>query len=164
MQTRIGTPVRHFPAIPEPVAGVLAGAVAGAAYLAAQVSFSAAVRPGGAAEPLQRIAAMLLGADAAPPPAEFTFTMFGMALIIHLALSMVFGRLVSTLVWRRRAGPALLIGALTGVALYALDFGFIAPHAFPWFADSLRLATALDHALFGCVAAAVCTALYRRPR
>lgn len=147
----------------EAVAGVIGGAVAGAAYLLAQVSFSAAVRPGSAAEPLQRIAAILMGPDTAPPPSEFTFTIFGMALIIHFGLSMTFGRVVSVLAWRCRTGTGILVGALAGLGLYAVNFGVIAPAAFPWFADSLRWATMVSHALFGAVAASVCLALRRRP-
>ncbi|MEJ8838841.1 hypothetical protein [Ramlibacter sp. AN1133] len=146
-------------AVSEPVAGVIGGLVSGAAYLVAQVSFTAAARPGGAAEPLQRIAAILMGPDAAPPPAEFTFTMLGMALIIHFALAMVFGRIVSVLVWSRRTGPGVLTGALVGLVLYVVNFGLIAPSAFPWFGDSIRAVTLADHVLFGAVAAAVCLAL-----
>lgn len=149
--------------VPEPVAGVIGGLAAGAAYLVAQVSFSAAIRPGSAAEPLQRIAAMLMGPDTAPPPADLTFTVLGMALIIHFGLSMAFGRVVSVLAWRRPAGSGILIGALAGLALYAVNFGWIAPTAFPWFEDSLRWTTIANHALFGAVAAAVCLAL-RGPR
>lgn len=151
------------PRFTEPVAGVIGGLVAGAAYLVAQVSLSAALRPGTAAEPLQRIAAMLMGPGAAPPPAQLTFTVFGMALIIHFALSMAFGRIVSTLAWRRRTGAGILAGALAGLALYAVNFGWIAPVAFPWFEDSLRWTTVANHALFGAVAGAVCLAL-RGPR
>ncbi len=140
--------------ISEPVAGVIAGLVAGAAYLVAQVSLSTAMRPGTVAEPLQRIAAMLMGLDPAPPPTEITSTMFGKALIIHFALSMAFGRIVST-VWRRRSGAGIFLGALAGLVLYGVNFGLIAPTAFPWFADSLRWSTAANHALFG---AGVCRA------
>ncbi|MEJ8837229.1 hypothetical protein [Ramlibacter sp. AN1133] len=149
-------------AVSEPVAGVLGGIVAGTAYLVAQVTLTAAAHPGGAAEPLQRIAAMLMGPDAAPPPSELSFTVFGMALIIHFTLAMVFGRLVAVLVGHRRPGTGVLVGAATGLALYALDFGLVAPLAFPWFADSIRAVTLADHVLFGAVAAGVCIAL-RRP-
>jgi hypothetical protein len=145
--------------VPEAVAGVVGGLVAGTAYLLAQVSFTAAVRAGSAAEPLQRIAAMLMGPDAAPPPAEFTFTVFGMALIIHFTLAMSFGRLVSAVTWRLRPGRGLLAGAVVGLALYALNFGLIAPAAFPWFGESIRWVTVVDHLLFGGIAAAVCLAL-----
>jgi hypothetical protein len=147
------------PTVSEPAAGVIGGLAAGAAYLLAQVAFTAAVRPGSAPEPLQRIAAMLLGPDAAPPPPELTFTVFGMALIIHFALAMAFGRIVSFLAWPRRTAAGMLLGVLAGLALYAVNFGVIAPSAFPWFADSVQWVTLLDHALFGAVAAAVCLAL-----
>jgi len=149
-------------AVPEPVAGVVSGIAAGAVYLAAQVSLTALARTGGAAEPLQRIAAILMGPNAAPPPAELNFTVFGMAMIIHFALAMVFGRLVAALVWRRSAPMALVIGAATGVALFAVNFHLVAPVAFPWFEDSVTLATIIDHALFGAFAAAVCLFLRRR--
>lgn len=148
--------------VSEPMAGVIGGAIAGAAYLLAQVSFAAAMRPGAAAEPLQRIAAMLMGPGTAPPPAEFTFTIFGMALIIHFALSLMFGRMVSVLAWRFRTSVGILVGALVGLGLYAVNFGVIAPAAFPWFSDSLPWATMGNHALFGAVAAAVCLALRER--
>ncbi|HEY0823494.1 MAG TPA: hypothetical protein VGD76_06875 [Ramlibacter sp.] len=147
------------PRLSEAAAGVVGGVVAGAAYLVAQVSFTAAVRPEGAAEPLQRIAAILMGPGSAPPPAAFSFTVFGMALIIHFGLSMAFGRIVAAAVWRRRAATAILAGALAGLALYAVNFGWIAPLAFPWFEDSIGWVTIVDHALFGAVAAAVCVAL-----
>lgn len=148
--------------ISEPVAGVIGGVVAGAAYLLAQVTASAALRPGTGAEPLQRIAAILMGPETAPPPTEFTFTVFGMAMIIHLGLSIAFGRIVSTLAWPRSTAVGIGVGALVGLALHALNFGLIAPAAFPWFADSLPWWTMANHALFGAVAAAVCLALRSR--
>lgn len=150
--------IRSLPVtrISEPVAGVLAGLVAGAAYLIAQISLTAALRGGGAAEPLQRIAAILMGPNAAPPPTEFTFTVLGMALIIHFGLAMVFGRIVSVAVWHHSTSRGVLIGAAIGLALYAINFGLLAPSAFPWFEDSIRAVTIADHLLFGSVAAAVC--------
>jgi hypothetical protein len=151
------------PGVSEPVAGAVGGLVAGVAYLVAQVSFTAATRPGSAAEPLQRIAAILMGPDAAPPPSELTFTVFGMALIVHLGLAVTFGRIVSMLAWPRSTAGGIVVGALVGLALYALNFGLVAPAAFPWFADSLRWPTAANHVLFGVIAAAVCLAL-RGPR
>jgi hypothetical protein len=141
---------------------VIGGVVSGVAYLVAQVSFTAVVNPGTAAAPLQRIAAILMGPDAAPPPAEFSFTVLGMALIIHFGLAMAFGRVVAAVAWRRRTGTGILAGALAGLALYAVNFGWIAPAAFPWFEGSIRWVTILDHLLFGTLAAAVCLSLRRQ--
>jgi hypothetical protein len=50
---------------------------------------------------------------------------------------------------------AALIGGAVGAALFVLNFWFIAPEAFPWFADSRTFTTAADHVLFGVVAALV---------
>ena len=147
----------------DPVAGVVAGVIAGAAYLVAQTSLTGLARTGGMAEPLQRIAAILMGPDAAPPPAELNFTIFGMAMIIHFALAMVFGRAVGAVACGRGLPRAVLSGVVVGLGLYVLDFHLLAPLAFPWFADSMQLATAVDHALFGAVAGAAC-ALLSRPR
>lgn len=162
-QSHTGKAGHAWRGIPEAMAGVMGGMVAGVAYLVAQVSLTAAVRPGGGAEPFQRIAAILLGPDAALPPADFNFTLLGVAMIIHLGLAAAYGRFISALVWRRSAGAGVLIGGLAGLLLYLLNFGLIAPHAFPWFADSIRAVTVADHALFGAVAAAVCLALRRPP-
>ena len=143
-------------------AGTVAGVAAGTAYIVAQVALTVLVQGGAAGEPIARIAAMLMGPDTAPPGSEFNFTVLGMALIIHLALSIAFGQLVSAVVWHRALRPALLAGAATGLALYVLNFKLIAPAAFPWFVGSVPSVTVVDHALFGLVAAAVCVALRGR--
>ncbi|MBC5785432.1 hypothetical protein H8N03_20965 [Ramlibacter sp. USB13] len=148
-------------AVSQPVAGVVAGLVGGAAYLVAQVSFTGLAGSGGAA-PLQRIAAMLMGPDTAPPPTGLNFTVFGMAMIVHFSLAMAYGRLIGALVWRRRHGAATLVGAAIGLALFALNFGWIAPLAFPWFSESLVPVTIANHLLFGALTAAVCVALRDR--
>lgn len=144
------------------VSGVIAGLFAGAAYLAAQVSFTGLARAGGSAEPLQRIAAILLGPDAAPPGADMNFTILGMAVLIHFGLAMAYGRLLAEVVWGRALLPAIAIGAVLGLALFGLNFELIAPSAFPWFQDSVQSTTMLDHMVFGAIAAAACVLLRRR--
>jgi hypothetical protein len=143
-----------------PVAACIAGAIAGAAYLAAQVGF-AALFHGGGAEPLQRIAAILMGPDVAPPPAELTTTVAGMAMLIHFALAVVFGRIVGSVAGRRPAAAAAAAGATVGAALYAFNFLLLAPAAFPWFGQAASATTLFDHLLFGGVAGALCSVLRR---
>jgi len=145
--------------VPRPLAGVLGGLVAGAAYLTGQVGLTGALKQGAMAEPLQRIAAILLGPDIAPPPADLNFTIAGMALLIHFALAMVYGRLIAECVAGRRLGTGVLIGAGVGLGLFVLNFHVLAPAAFPWFEDSLRAVTAVDHLLFGGIAAATALVL-----
>lgn len=148
-------------AIPEGVAGVIAGVVAGAAYLLAQLVLAGQPHGFGPA-PLQRIAAILMGPDIAPPPREWDVTVVGMALLIHFALAMVFGRFVAMLVWKRALGVAVAIGCAVGMGIFLLDFELLAPSAFPWFDASPRAVTVIDHLLFGGIAAAVCVALRDR--
>lgn len=146
---------------PDPVAGVLCGMMAGAAYLVAQTSFSVAVQGGSPWAPLQRIAAILLGGDAAPP-SEFSFTMVGMALLIHFALAIVYGRVVDWAVGGGSLVQGAWRGAAVGAALYVIDFLLLAPLLFPWFEQSSRLVTATDHLLFGAVAGVCCVLIRRR--
>lgn len=148
-------------AIPEPVAGVLAGLVAGVAYLVAQMTL-AGLPHGIGPEPLQRIAAILMGPDVAPPPADWDVTVVGMAVLIHFSLAVVFGRFVSQLVWKRPLGTAIAIGCAVGLAIFLVDFELLAPSAFPWFAAAPRSVTVIDHLLFGGIAGAVCVALRDR--
>ena len=135
---------------------MLAGLVAGAAYLLAQMAFAATVHGGAGWEPLQRTSAMLLGDGVLPPPADVDLTIAGFGLLIHLALAINFGRVVDLLVRDRDLPAACLRGALVGLALYALDFWFVAPMLFPWFENNRGLTTIADHLLFGAVAGAAC--------
>lgn len=152
------------PAAIDAFAGTLSGLFAGAAYLVAQISFAATVRGGQGWEPLQRIAAILLGPDAAPPPAEISLAIAGMALLIHFPLAAVYGRIADLLVRGRTLGRAALLGGLLGLAIFGLNFWLIAPSAFPWFEQSRDLVTAFDHVLFGAAAGLACAFLRRRPR
>ena len=139
-------------AAPDPFAGVLAGLIAGAVYLLAQMLF-AALHGGAAWEPLQRFSAMLLGDDVLPPPGEIDLTIAGFALLIHFGLAIVFGRVVDLVVTDHAPAAAVGWGALVGLALYGLDYWLVTPVAFPWFENARGLTTLIDHLLFGVVAA-----------
>ena len=147
-----------------PLAGVLAGLAAAAAYLAAQVLFAGAVQGGPAWMPLQRISAILLGPDAVDVHEALNIQVAGMALLIHFALAAVYGRFVDAAVRGRTGLAALVRGALVGLAIYAVNYWLLAPIAFPWFAQNRGLTTLLDHLLFGIVAAGVYTTLRQRLR
>jgi len=147
---------------PSALVGVPAGLVAGIAYLLAQGLYATALLHGSGSEPFQRIAAMLLGPDAAPPPAEWTSRAVGIALIIHLPLSAIYGRLIDMLVMCvDNMGAAGLLGGIAGAVLYILNRCVIAPLVFPWFDASRTLMTAADHVLFGVIAGLVCLTLRR---
>lgn len=153
-------PLFSAPAQPSALVGVPAGFVAGMAYLAAQ-SFVAIAAGGTGSEPFQRIAAILLGPDAVSP-SVWTMRAVGMALLIHLALSVVYGRIFDVLVMRvTRLGWGALLGGAGGAALFVVNRLLIAPHVFPWFDASSTAQTAADHVLFGVVAGVLCVTLRR---
>jgi hypothetical protein len=132
---------------------MIAGLGAGVTYLVAQMSFMATLMGGTGTEPLQRISALLLGPEVLPPADGLTPTIVGMALLIHLPLAALYGRLVGWVI--RRVAPMWIAaaGMATGFLLFAFNFWILAPLAFPWFVESRHVATAFDHALFGIVAA-----------
>lgn len=154
-------PIFSRSAQPSALVGVPAGLVAGIAYLLAQSAFSVAAG-GTGSEPFQRISAMLLGPDALPPPSEWTSRAVSMALLIHLPLAAIYGRLVDLLVMRMQGlGIAAVTGALAGAGLFVVNRLLIAPSVFPWFDASRDVVTAADHVLFGVVAAVLCVTLRR---
>lgn len=141
--------------------GIAAGLIAGLAYLAAQMIFAATLLDGSMWDPLHRIAAVLLGQDAAPP-AVISFTVIGMALLIHLPLAGLYGRALASLCRGCTLPGALSRGALMGLAIFVFNFWVLAPLAFPWFEQSRNVITAGDHVLFGVVTAICYMQLIRR--
>ena len=96
-------------------------------------------------------AAIVTGPDVLSATDERASIML-VATLVHFALSIVYGVIVSRLTARLRARPALAAGAIFGMALYALNlYGFTA--AFPWFAASRGGITLAAHVTFGIVAA-----------
>lgn len=146
---------------PSALVGVTAGVVAGAAYLLAQMLALLAAGAGGS-EPFQRIAAILLGPDVLPPPVAWDARVVSIALLIHVPLSALYGRLVDLVVMRSETlVRGAILGAVVGLVLFAVNRLLIASFVFPWFDASRNLLTAVNHMLFGLVAGVLCVALRR---
>jgi type IV secretory pathway VirB2 component (pilin) len=141
-------------------AGVLAGLVAGAAYILAQMLFSSLLGSNGVFAPLQRIAAMLLGPDAAPPGHALGIEVT-MGLLIHAPLSLVAGLVISHWVRGKSINSAALLGSAAGLFFFVIAFFVVAPSAFPWFLDVRNPATAFDHLIFGAIAGSMAASLQR---
>jgi len=139
------------------VAGIAAGVVATAFQIALWWV---------AAEPLPAIffrdarltAAIVMGSQVLPPPATFDGMIVLVATLVHFALSIAYGLILSTMISRRGAPYGLrrcaLAGAAFGLLLYAVNmYGFT--FVFPWFVATRDWITAATHAVFGTVAAIV---------
>jgi hypothetical protein len=106
-------------------------------------------------------AAILLGQKVLPPPATFDAFIMLISAVIHFALSIVYGLALAWVLARAAVTARLLIGALFGLALYAVNlYGFTA--LFPWFAQARDWVTITAHVVFGVTAAGVYRWLERR--
>jgi hypothetical protein len=102
-------------------------------------------------------AAIVMGPRVLTPPATFDGTIMLVATLVHLALSIACGLMISIIISRLRTPPGLpmrlLGGAAFGLVLYAVNmYGFTL--VFPWFSAARDWITAATHALFGAAAAA----------
>jgi hypothetical protein len=158
------TPASAMPFVARPSArvGVSAGLLAGLVYLAGQIILSLLLGQDPWA-PLRRIEAIVTGPHAVAATDESLAAVAGLALVVHLALSATYGRVVDVLVMNLgQRVVAGLAGAVFGALLYVANHWIIAPVLFPWFEASRDIATALDHVMFGLVAALACHSLRRR--
>jgi hypothetical protein len=96
-------------------------------------------------------AALVLGSGVLPPPATFAADAWLAATFIHFVLSICYVSLLSPFAVRYGAVLSLLMGAVFGVAIYAVNlYGFT--ELFPWFAQARGWIAAVAHVVFGMTA------------
>lgn len=93
-------------------------------------------------------------------PASWGMNAFGVA-VIHLALSLAYGLIISLTVIDIRQLRALLVGGAVGLALYGLNLLVVSLWIPGLRTDEVPVA--LTHLVFGLVAAAAYRGLLRRP-
>lgn len=133
-------------------AGLWAGLVAGLVFMALQLPLATLVLGHSPWTPPRMVAAIVMG-PAVLQSTAVNFGVMALAILIHYALSALYGVGAAWLVHRYDIGLALLIGAVYGLGLYVTNFlGFTV--VFPWFAEARNWVTVIDHLIFGMVAAA----------
>jgi len=141
-------------------AGVAAGVGSALAQVLLWLAFTDAF-PHAVFRDARLTAAILLGQGVLPPPSTFDTVIMLISALIHLALSIVYGLALAWVLVRAAVGASLLIGALFGLALYAVNlYGFTV--VFPWFAQVRDWITITAHLVFGITAAGVYRSLERR--
>ena len=134
-------------------AGIGAGLIAGLVFLIAEMILVPLALGGSPFGPVRMIGSIALGEEVLPPPATFDLGITVLALIVHFALSAIYGVLFSLAASRVGMGGALGIGFAFGIALYFINFfGFTA--IFPQFEAARNWVTFIAHGIFGLVAAA----------
>lgn len=133
-------------------AAIKASLIAGVVFLILELALVETVGGESMWGPPRMIGAILLGEDVLPPPATFHPASFAAALVVHIALSILYG-VIFALVADRAAwtlGVATGVGLLFGLAIYAVNFyGMTA--LFPWFAMARNGVSIFAHAMFGLV-------------
>jgi len=141
-------------------AGVAAGIVSTIAQIALWAVFSDAL-PAILLRDARLAAAIVMGRIVLPPPATFEWQVMVVATLVHLALSTIYGLMLSWLIRRLTTPISAIAGAAFGLALYAVNmYGFTV--VFPWFEATRDPITAASHVVFGMTAALVYKMLTRR--
>lgn len=136
------------------IAGVVAAVVSTVAQMTMWVAFTNAF-PAILWRDTRFAAAIVLGSGALSDTSVLLIVTT--ATFIHFALSIVYALLLGIVIHRRVMHAALLIGTLSGAAIYVVNmYAFTA--FFPWFVESRDAITLAAHIVFGATAAFV----YRR--
>lgn len=142
-------------------AAAWSGVIAGAVFLAVEMLMVMAFMGESPWAPPRMMAAMLLGRDVLPPPADFDAGIVMAAMLVHFPLSIVYGLITGWIVHRLNSTNVLLIGAVFGMAIYFINFYLIAPAAFPWFMEARNGISVTGHLIYGLVLGASYAALRR---
>lgn len=140
-------------------AAVLAGVIAGLAFMMLEMALIMMLQGQSPWGPPRMMAAMVMGKGVLPPmgePATFDFGIMMVAMMIHLMLSIILGVILGFII--SRLGLSLLASiagsVLFGMLVYYVNFyGFTA--MFPWFAMARGAVSLFSHAMFGAIAGGI---------
>lgn len=133
-------------------ATIWAAFAAGIVFMMLEMALVATIGGGSPWGPPRMIAAMVMGQEVLPPPADFALVPVMVAMLIHFALSFIYAAMLGMAItlWRLGLGASLVAGTAFGLLIYAVNFyGFTA--VWPWFAMARNLISIFAHAMFGLV-------------
>ena len=134
-------------------AGLVAGLLAGIAFIVFELVLAAVLTPS-VFGPLRLISAIVLGKEALPPPPVASLgTVIPVGLILHFVLSalwgVIFGAAAGLIGALSNSRGALIVTAsVFGLALWLVNFYVIAPIVFPWFGMTNPVVQFFAHTFF----------------
>lgn len=131
-------------------AAMIAGVIAGLVFLLVNMALAGQLL-GNAQLPLQLAAALLLGPEVMPPAVGLDGSVFMTGFGVHLVLAVAFTCLIAFCLHRWGIWVGILGGALFGLALYAINYYFVADFI-AGFAALRSWLMAASHVIFGAVA------------
>jgi hypothetical protein len=106
-------------------------------------------------------AAILMGQEVLPPPVTFEWKILIVATFIHVGISIGYGLILASLIYRLGLSRAIATGSVYGLAVYVINmYGMTL--LFPWFSAARDWITILTHAVFGFSVAAAYKGLVRK--
>jgi hypothetical protein len=142
--------------ISEPVRGadwraaMIAGVVAGVIFLIVNMALTGQLL-GNAQLPLQLAASLLLGPSVMPPAVGLGSDVFMTGFGVHVVLAVAFTCLIAFCLHRWGIWTGIFGGALFGLALYSINYYFVADFV-SGFAALRSWLMAVSHVVFGAVA------------
>ena len=133
-------------------AAMWSGVVAGAVFLVLELIMVPVFLGNPMWAPPRMIAAIALGQGVLPPPGTFDLGIVLVAVLVHFALSIIYGLILAAIINRFGTGMALVVGGAFGLALYLVNF-YVLTAIFPWFANARNWVSVFAHIVFGLVAA-----------
>ncbi|HRK72890.1 MAG TPA: hypothetical protein PLL64_01340 [Rhodothermales bacterium] len=104
------------------------------------------------------LASPFLGEQILAPPATLNWGALSVSVIGTLLLSLIFTSLISVVVHKGGLLSGILLGAVLGLALYAINF-YTLTYFFPWFFAMRSGVMVFVHMVFGAVAGGLYEAL-----
>lgn len=142
-------------------AAVLAGIVAGLAFMMLEMALIMMLQGQSPWGPPRMMAAMVMGPGVLPSmgqPATFDPMIMMVAMVIHMMMSIIFGIILGWGISRFGLGmaAAIIAGLVFGIVIYIVDFDVV-PNLglFPWFAMARGPMSIFSHAMFGAIAGGV---------
>lgn len=143
-------------------AAIIAGVLAGAAFLLINAALAGALL-GNAKLPFQLAASLLLGPAVLPPASDLGSHVLLIGAGVHLILAVAFTCLIAFCLHRWGIWTGIIGGGLFGLALYSINYYFIADFVVGFAALRGWLMMA-SHVVFGAMAGGIYEALERDHR
>jgi hypothetical protein len=135
-------------------AALWAAVVSGIVFFMLNLFLSPLIIGGNTLIMIRFMAALVLGDEVLPPPADFEMSVFMAAVGTNFLLTLIFGILVAYVIHRGGLVVGIIGGAVLGLALYGINF-YVFTYFFPWLFPFRGWVSAFNHIILGSAAGGI---------